>query len=58
MQKQKFYITPDGHKVIATFYKMEVRWKIEGLPFCYFVDNLETFFNKMAAKGWREIEFS
>jgi len=58
MQKQKTYLTPEGHTVIATFYRSSVAWKIKEKPLSNFVDDIVTFFNKMAAKGWREIESS
>ena len=55
MQKQKIYITPENKKVVATFYKENVFWYFEEKPESKGVDNMETFFKKIAWRGWKEL---
>lgn len=60
MQQQRIYITPEGYKVIATFYPNHVYWYYADKPsgrdkmFNRHNDYKTTFLNKVADKGWKE----
>lgn len=55
MNKRKIYERQDGKRVIATFYRANVAWRVEGKGFNSGIDSIETFFRKMASQGWKEV---